>query len=159
MVVQNFTLFQLNLSHDYDSKDILWEMLLQELSRIKIEKKSLKWAEVIKEVINSQILIDVITNSPSAVSPFHNTNSLLLRYLLLPLVRLEFRLTESKTHPNLGHGILMTEGKIKRSGRNLECLNFYMDLACVISVYLPLATACDMVKPKVNGIACSLYRS
>lgn len=155
MVVQNLTLFQLNLSHDYDSKDILWEILLQELSRIKIEKKPLKWAEV----ITSQILIDVITNSPSGVSPFHNTNSLLLCYLLLPLIRLEFRLTESKTHPNLGHGILMTEGKIKRSGRNLECLIFYMDLVYVISVYLPLATACDMVKPKVNGIACPLYRS
>ena len=154
MVVQNLTLFQLNLSHDYDSKDMLWEILLQELSRIKIEK-SLKWAEV----ITSQILIDVITNSPSGVSPFHNTNSLLLCYLLLPLIRLEFRLTESKTHPNLGHGILMTEGKIKRPGRNLECLNFYMDLAYVISVYLPLATACDMVKPKVSGIVCPLYRS
>ena len=69
MVVQNFTLFQLNLSHDYDSKDILWEMLLQELSRIKTEK-SLKWADVIKEVINSQILIDVITNSTSVSVPF-----------------------------------------------------------------------------------------
>jgi len=61
--VQNFSLFQLNLSHDYDSKDILWEMVLQKLSRIKMEKKSLKWAEVIKEVINSWILIDGITNS------------------------------------------------------------------------------------------------
>lgn len=74
MVVQNFTLFQLKLSHDYDSKDILWEMLLQKLSRVKIEK-SLKWAEVIKEVINSQILID--NKQYLSVSPFHNTNSLL----------------------------------------------------------------------------------